>query len=300
LPCRTAFKKFFGIGNPTVSAAFDTLKKGVNDPNFDCQRRVSRKDRRVMGGAIHAWLEASVHKLAEPMPHTTAGGGSRSKNWRNGTMEAFRDAVLAQTVAAVKREQEREESGAIAAAPTLAIRKPAAPPNSSARRGVKRQRSNESDSDREIMLDPAAADSELLDRVKAVKEYHEVVTTHRFSCMTRRALFDLLIQEIRDGSILRWPEKLVKESDSPPTWKRVWREPSVSYFNKILHEIANISFYKNPTFTKCNTCVTLRNMARQRCISQTERDDIRYARSAHCFFIMSEVGRGGSDSEARC
>jgi hypothetical protein len=121
----------------------------------------------------------------------------------------------------------------------------------------------------------------------AVKAYEKLYPTFRFSCMTRRVIYDLLIEDLQDGKLEHWPRKLVQNEDG--TFRSQLWIPSLSHFYSVLREIQNISFWKNPTFTKCNTCVTLRNCERRRTIAQSERNDIRKARNQHCFYIMSEV-----------
>jgi hypothetical protein len=249
--------------------------------------------------ATLAWIQQAAESLADAMPHQ-AGKQSRSTNWRAGTMEEFRQKTLEAALKKVTEEREREDSGA-APGPSVAPRLNFAETLKRESRTAPQPRTG------------PAADSEPTQQENeaAVVHYLKTSTKFRFSCMTRKALRDILLEQIRRGELPLWPRSRPScketlspgqnDGDSRIKFRREFREISQSYFNAILHLVrSSISFYKNPTFTKCNTCVTLRNMARMKTNSRQQKTDIERARTFHNHFVLSEVSSAWAKELSSC
>jgi hypothetical protein len=239
-----------------------------------------------MRSAIIGFMERAVQLLAEQMPYKRGGGKGRHAHGNNGTMDEFRKELLNKNVETLRRQNEKEAEEAEGRGPGSAVAKSQLlirpdGPTLEAKSGVKRKRL---ESNAESDDDPAIA--------RDIDAYEQIYPTFRFSCMTKRVIYDLLVEDVQDGKLTAWPRKNVKcgtLEDGTKMYQSVWWIPSLTYFLRIVRTIGNIFFWKNPTFTKCNTCVQLRNCARKRTIAQAERDFIRKARNQHCFYIMSEV-----------
>jgi hypothetical protein len=271
--------KFFGIGDDRMLRLRQRLQKN-EIPDFSIRARTP-KETRLMRTAILTYLNNAVGLLAEQMPHKSGGPekGGRHLHQRNDTMNVFRKQVLERTLKTMEEENAKDDSEATI--PTnmlvLDLKAPIKDSEMTALKGVKRERDSESDDTANAM---------------EINAYTKMYPIYRFSCMTKRTLYDLLIEDLQDGKLPHWPCRVkrgLSADGCSATYQTELRVPSLTYFLCVLRMVGNISFWKNPTFTKCNTCVTLRNCERRRTIAQSERDDIRKARNQHCFFIMSEV-----------
>jgi hypothetical protein len=229
-----------------------------------------------MRTAIYTFINTAVQLLGEQMPHKSGGPGKKGRqtHWRKGTMDEFREDIRKRTMEAMEKEFQRavEDDDVVAGFVNIQNLQAELP----APTNLKRKRRDEGP-----------------DHEDDTKMY----TSFRFSCITRRLLYDLLLEELSKGKLPYWPFKTVKTShvinadtgQETIAYKKEIRTPSLSYFLRTLGEVKNISFWKNPTFTKCNLCVKLRSLERQRTIAQSDREAIRKARNMHCFDVMCEV-----------
>jgi hypothetical protein len=255
----------------------NSLYKNVT-PDFSI-RAWTMKERRVVESAILTYLNTAVGLLAEQMPNPKKTGGqdSRKTQQRKGTVHQLRERLIQSAIQKLKEEQDapsapQDDHPSTVTDWRLELNAPIQPGQ-----GVKRKQPEAAESDDDGTNEGG---------VKAYKD--KLYPSFRFSCMTRRVLYDVLVEEIHGEKLPQWPRKLVKNANDGTIQYEYW-VPSLSYFLRVLRGIRNISFWKNPSFTKCNTCVALRECERQRTIAPSERDNIRKARNQHCFYIMSEV-----------
>jgi hypothetical protein len=202
-------------------------------------------------------------------------------------MEEFRADILRRTLRDMKKEL-ADNQGNIDQIVRKNIQVKAPISNAElVKRGLKREREDDHDARSDESDDPWG-----------ISTYEKDYPKFRFSCMARRALYDILLDQLEDGKIPTWPRKIVEQESGPVdqatglrkvTLVEKIRVPSLSYFLRTLRDISNISFWKNPSFTKCDLCVRLRNMMRRKTIALSEKNAIRRARNQHFFYVMSEV-----------
>jgi hypothetical protein len=101
------------------------------------------------------------------------------------------------------------------------------------------------------------------------------------------------MEQLKAEYIQTWPQKVARIEDIRRLNNGLQVEYqncmiSQSYFNKIVRKLDNVAFYKNPTFTKCNICVALRNI-RRKTSNLAKIADIKDARTKHNHLVLSEV-----------
>jgi hypothetical protein len=253
------------------------------------------KEAHVVKTAVRAWLETVGTHLAEQVPNkATSGGASRSTSWRRGhlAMEDLRKDVLAKTVTRVKEELQRFESGAPEPVqPRLRLKGSLTLNRLMDLHTVDPEATDQQE---DIAAAVPGAGPHRAGAVKAeVAAYLDSTVHFRFSCLTRTVLYGVLCDNI--PHLPEWPRRAALEQQPDGKSQISWvpYKVSQSYFNKILKEFDNISFYKNPTFSKCNTCSFLRNLNRMRTNSRQQVLDIQQARTFHCNLVLSEVRQSG-------
>jgi hypothetical protein len=120
-------------------------------------------------------------------------------------------------------------------------------------------------------------------------QIHNGRTLYCFSCTTRMALFSLLIEELEAAETYNPISTSYSFAGWPQRRGRLWR-PSIPYFMFVLrNKFKYVRFYKKPRFTKCDTCVLLRNAVASRSTQPGFVRDAEYARDLHHRHVASEV-----------